>query len=143
MEQKNKKVKSKKDKKFIASIIVFVIGFITLAVGATFLVLNILKKPDVEDAKFLVEVGSWVSTKNENVVWNFSEIGNGTLTVDGSEEYDFIWALEGDKLKIETSWASKTKDEFTYKIDQDKKILTVSENGENLEFVPNQTSEEE
>ena len=97
--------KPKKSAKKIISIIVFVIGLIALAAGAVIFVLDMLKKPAVEDAEFFVSIDEWVEEDSDNVIWKFTEIGKGTLTTNGHlDDYDFIWSLEGNKLKIETAW---------------------------------------
>ena len=113
------------------SFIVFIIGIITLIAGAVALVLNFVIKPDMRDAEYLVEVGEWVEDEADGVIWNFTEIGKGTLTTNNHvNDYDFIWAMDGDKLKIETKWLYDLNDEYTYKINQGEKTLTLV-SGEN------------
>ena len=113
------------------SLIVFIIGMVTLIAGAVALVLSFVIKPDMRDAEYLVEMGEWVEQDAEGVIWKFTEIGKGTLTTNNHvNDYDFIWAIEGDTLKIETKWLTELNDEFTYKINQGEKKLTLT-SGEN------------
>ena len=141
-------------KQKIISIVVFVIGLITLVVGVVFLVMHLNSAPSISDAEHLVEVGTWrldgeecVQLKcgdvekclNDNgepaegcngggVIWTFTEVGKGTLTTNNHQnDYDFIWSIEGDKLKIETSWLYTMNDEFTYKLDQGTNTLTLDD----------------
>ena len=123
-------------KKF--SLIVFIIGILTLIGGGVALILNFVLKPDMRDAEYLVKMGEWVMESDdpeagaENVVWTFTEIGKGKLTTNNHlNDYDFIWAMEGETLKIETKWLYDLNDEYTYKINQGEKTLTLtSEDGE-------------
>ncbi|MBQ2660787.1 hypothetical protein IJF93_01800 [Candidatus Saccharibacteria bacterium] len=125
-----------KDKKKIVSIIVFVVGMITLVVGVVFLVLGFVSKPAIQDGEYLVEVGSWEEEGAPGVVWTFTEIGKGSLTTNNqTNNYDFIWAIEGDKLKIETDWLYTLENEYVYKIDQDKGTLTLSNPDEGVEEI--------
>ena len=122
-------------KKKIISIIIFVIGLITLITGVTFLILDLVKKPSVADGEYLVEVGKWSLEDNDSVVWNFTEIGKGTLTTNNHiNDYDFIWALEDNKLKIETKWLYDLEDEYEYKLNQDAKTLTLINGEETITF---------
>ncbi len=136
--------KPKKSAKKIISIIVFVIGLITLAVGAAFFVLDLVKKANIEDADFLVSTGKWVEKDNESVVWEFTEIGKGTLTTNGHiDDYDFIWAIDGSTLKIETAWLYDLNDEFSYALDQKERTLKLTRDGIDVTFVPVTESTEE
>jgi hypothetical protein len=72
----------------------------------------------------------------DRVVWDFTEIGKGTLTTNAHEnDYDFIWAIEDGKLKIETKWLYDLENEYDYKLDQDKGELVLSADGEEHKFV--------
>ena len=136
------KVPSKKKKIFC--IATFVVGLIVLAVGAVFLVLGLMKQSVVADGEYLVEAGSWRLDDDETaceaddteevctpmVVWDFTEIGKGTLTTDGHEhDYDFIWALEDGKLLVETDWLYDLEDEFEYSLDQGAGVLVLKNDG--------------
>ena len=122
-------------KKKIISIIIFVIGLITLITGVVFLVLDLTKKPSIADGEYLVEVGKWSLEDNDSVVWNFTEIGKGTLTTNNHiNDYDFIWALEDNKLKIETKWLYDLENEYEYKLNQDAKTLTLINGEETITF---------
>lgn len=148
-------MKKKKDKNKIIAITVLIVGVITLIVGVVFLVLHLVSAPALGDAEYLVEMGSWQlqggeceemkcaddtkclsasgeamqSCNNDGVIWTFTEIGKGTLTTNNHQnDYDFIWAIEGDKLKIETSWLYTMNNEYTYKLDQGANTLTLDEN---------------
>ena len=78
----------KRSKSFIFSIIVFIIGCATLATGAVFFVLDMIKKPAVEDANFLVEIGEWVKEGEDSVIWNFTEVGKGKLTTKNGDVFE-------------------------------------------------------
>ncbi len=120
-------------KKF--SLIVFILGIFTLIAGATALILSFVLKPNMRDAEYLVEIGQWTENDAEGVIWNFTEIGKGTLTTNNhTNDYDFIWAIDGDKLKIETKWLTELNDEFTYKIDQGAKTLTLTSGEDSFTF---------
>lgn len=135
--------KPKKSPKKIISIIVFIIGLITLAVGAAFFVLDLTKKASVEDADYLVSIGEWVEKDNEGVIWKFTEIGKGTLTTNNhTDDYDFIWAIEGGTLKIETAWLYDLNDEFTYKLDQKNNTLKLTNGDTDVTFIPITKNEE-
>lgn len=140
MDMKN----SKRETKNLVGIIVMLVGILTLIAGLAFFLVKILTKPDVLDGDFLVSVGEWrleTDTNcadeancedNSGVIWNFTEIGKGTLTTNNHlNDYDFIWAIENGKLKIETSWLYNLNDEYEYKIDNNKLILN-----DEITFVP-------
>lgn len=125
------------DKKKKLSLIAMIIGLITLVAGAVMLILTLVTKPGTRDAEYLVEIGQWTEVGEEGVVWNFTEVGKGKLTTnDHKNDYDFIWSLDGDTLKIETSWLYKMNNEFTYKIDQGEKKLTLTSSEESYTFLP-------
>ena len=130
--------KSGKNKKLITSVVMFVIGVITLVCGVVFLILKLNTKPNVADAEFLVEVGSWEETDNPSVIWTFTEVGKGKLTTNNHlNDYDFIWAIEGDTLKIEIDWLYTLNNEYNYTLDQSGKVLKITD-GEsvNINFRP-------
>lgn len=124
------------------SLIVFIIGLITLVGGITALILSFVLKPNMRDAEYLVSMDKWVlqpdvevpegseanvETIDTNVIWKFTEIGKGTLTTNNHiNDYDFIWAIDGDTLKVETKWFYELNNEYTYKIDQGAKTLTLT-----------------
>ena len=158
-----------KSKKSIFGFISLGIGVAALAASATFFIIKNNEKPAVRDAEYLVSIGKWVmqsesntepvdcisSVEEENteptdcisvepttgnVIWDFTEIGKGTLTTNNHiDDHDFKWAIEGDKLKIETDWLNTLYDELTYKIDQKEQILEVTrENGTTQKFKPSE-----
>ncbi|MBO4276107.1 hypothetical protein J5868_00120 [Candidatus Saccharibacteria bacterium] len=131
------KVKKKSDKKKVWGIVIFVLGLLTLAAGVAFLLHNLLKGPNVRDAEYLVEIGAWQREDEPTVIWNFTEIGKGTLTTNYHiNDYDFIWQIDGDTLKIETDWLYDLNDEYTYKLDQGKNTLTLTSASGDINFVP-------
>ena len=136
--------KPKKSAKKTISIIIFIIGFVTLAAGAVMFVLDWLKKPAVEDAEYFVSIGEWVEQDSDGVIWKFTEIGKGTLTTNNhTDDYDFIWSLEGNRLKIETAWLYDLEDEFTYTLDQKENTLKLESDGKTVTFVPKSKPTEE
>lgn len=132
-----KKPKKHSNGKKKLGIVSLVIGLATLAAGVTFLLINLLKSPVVRDADFLVEVGAWQMQDEPTVIWDFKEIGKGTLTTNFHvNDYDFIWAIDGDTLKIETAWLYTLNDEYDYKLDQGDKTLTLKSGENTYTFVP-------
>ena len=153
----------KKGRQKTVAIIVFVIGLALLATGVTFLILKLTAEPKISDAEYLISVGKWrledgtnCADKTESdeptdeqaeaeqgeancspsVVWNFTEAGKGTLTTNNHIiDYDFIWTIVGENLKIETSWLYTLNDEFSYKIDRESNTLTLRKDEESFTFV--------
>ena len=135
VKEKQPKKKSGTKKKW--GVFAFIIGLLTLAGGVAFLIFNLLKGPGVRDAEYLVRMGAWEREGEPAVVWNFTEVGKGTLTTnDHANNYDFIWRIDGDTLKIETKWLYELNDEYTYKLDQGKNVLTLSNESGDINFVP-------
>ena len=116
-------------------LIVFIIGIVTLLAGGGFLLFKLLKQPDTRDAEYLVEIGEWVENDADSVIWNFTEIGKGSLTTNNHfNDYDFIWAIEGETLKIETKWLYDLNDEYTYSLDRGAKTLTLTKGDSSIIF---------
>lgn len=130
--QAPKPAKSKK-----LGLAVFLMGIVVLASGVAFLLVNLLKGPSVRDAEYLVQIGAWQREDEPTVIWNFTEIGHGALTTNFYiNEYDFRWRIDGDVLKVETDWLYTLDDEYAYKLDQGKNVLTLSSNSGDVNFVP-------
>ena len=116
-------------------LIVFIIGIITLLAGVGFLLFKLLKQPDSRDAEYLVEIGEWVENDADSVIWTFTEVGKGSLTTNNHlNDYDFIWSIEGETLKIETKWLYDLNDEYTYSLDRGAKTLTLTKGDESIIF---------
>lgn len=116
-------------------LIVFIIGIVVLLGGVGFLLYKVLKQPDTRDAEYLVEIGEWTENDAESVIWNFTEIGKGSLTTNNhTNDYDFIWAIEGETLKIETKWLYDLNDEYTYSLDRSAKTLTLNKGDTSIVF---------
>ncbi len=148
--KKNKKTKSSR---FTISLIVFVIGLISLVAGLVFLVLNIISAPDTPDAIFLTNAEEWVLDEQTNcvsedteaatnciggsgVIWKFTEVGKGTLTTNNHiNDYDFIWAIDGDTLKIETDWLYTLNNEYKYELNQRDGVLTLTDEDDTFRFI--------
>ena len=119
------------------SLIVFIIGIITLLAGVVFLIIRLVATPGVNDGDFLVSVGEWSKEGDSNVIWKFTEIGKGTLTTNNhTNDYDFKWILEDGKLKIKTEWLYEMDDEFDYKLDQNGNTLIITKEDEEIKFTP-------
>lgn len=132
---KKVKKKSPKNKKIVA---VFVVGMIALVGGLSFLIYRLVSGPSMADAEFLVDAGEWVEEGETSVIWDFTGVGKGKLTTDGHQtDYDFIWALDGGKLKIETAWLYDLNDEFEYSLDQGSKVLTLKNDDLEVKFKAN------
>lgn len=153
--RKTEKVKKPKDKKKIACIATFVVGLFVLVVGAVFLILNLMRGNAVADGEYLVSANKWVlevesgdsdtKCKDEikcitvdqsgKVVWDFTEIGKGTLTTDGGEHnYNFEWAIEDGKLIIQTAWLDELHNEYEYSLDQGNGVLTLKDDDGEYKF---------
>lgn len=114
------------DKKKRISIIVFIIGIILAIAGVVVLVINIMAKNTTDNAEFLISTGAWQRQDQPDVIWEFTEAGKGSLTTNNHQnDYDFVWMLDGDTIKIRTNYLYEKEDEFTYKIDQSAKTLTL------------------
>jgi len=124
-------------------LIIFIIGLTALVAGATFLAFNFITKSKTADAEYLVKIGTWTEEDSGNsVIWTFSEIGKGALTTNSHlNDYDFIWAIEEDNLKIETDWLYTLNNNYTYTLDQanQKLYLTDPESKTHI-FIPATTS---
>ena len=132
IEKGEKAVKKKTEKGGKTSVGVFILGLIVLIAGVAFLIVSLVRQPKTRDAEYLVSVGKWVREDVPEVAWDFTEIGKGSLTTNShTNDYDFIWAMEGNKLKIETKWLYNLNDEFEYKIKDDKLVLN-----DKIVFVP-------
>ena len=139
-DKKNKKTKDPQKKKKIISIGVFVIGMIALIVGVVFLIINLTRGKSVADGEYLVTAENWVLTtcdsdNCENVIWDFTEIGKGTLTTDGGEhKYDFKWAIKDGKLIIQTEWLYEMDNEYDYSLNQNDGVLTLKDDDGEYKF---------
>lgn len=133
---KQKKIRKPLSKLRKISIAVLVVGILALAGGAGFLVYKLTRTPGANDAEFLVEVGEWQREGEPSVVWDFTEIGKGTLSTNGGEnEYDFAWAFEDGKLKIDTDWLYTLNDEYEFSLDQEARSFELKSEDETIKFV--------
>lgn len=130
-------------KKTVISLTVMAVGLATLIAGIVFLVLGLTGAPKISDGEYLASAGEWVMNAGTScveddcagVVWDFTEIGKGTLTTnDHKNDYTFRWALESTKIKIETEWLYLLENEYDYKIDRDAGTLTLTSGEEEFVF---------
>ena len=122
-------------KKKVISFSILIIGLIVLVVGVVMLVLNVMKSAQAADGDYLVTAGDWVLEGEDGVIWDFTEVGKGTLTTNNhTNDYDFIWAREDGKLKVETDWLYDLENEYEYSLDQGSKTLTLTADGETYKF---------
>ncbi|MDO5451852.1 MAG: hypothetical protein Q4F56_02075 [Candidatus Saccharibacteria bacterium] len=136
-EDKNRDKGSIKKKKSI-SISVLVTGLVMLIVGVVLLVINLIGAGKMADAEYLVAAENWVLEDAEGVIWDFTKIGEGTLTTDDhTNDYDFIWAIKDDKLLIETDWLYELENEYEYSLDQGAGVLTLKDGDSEYRFVAN------
>ncbi len=138
------KTKSPKKAKLIAGITTAVLGAGALAASLTFFIIDMNSKPGMRDAEFLVEKGTWVmQSDTPEVIWNFTEIGKGTLTTNNHiDDHEFKWSIENGKLKIETEWLYTLYDELAYTLDQKAQTLEVQrEDGTKQTFKASAQSE--
>ena len=133
---KELKPKTKSAKKRVG-LVVMLVGILACIAGLVFLLMNIFAKPDMRDAEYLVEVGMWVREDEPSVEWKFTEVGKGVLTTNAhANDYDFIWALDEDTLKVETAWLYTLNDSFVYELNQSNKTLILTKDEETIKFVP-------
>ena len=133
---KELKPKTKSTKKRVG-LVVMLVGILACIAGLVFLLMNIFAKPDMRDAEYLVEVGMWVREDEPSVEWKFTEVGKGVLTTNAhTNDYDFIWALDEDTLKVETAWLYTLNDSFVYELNQSDKTLTLTKDEETIVFIP-------
>lgn len=131
------------------SLAVFIIGLVMCAVGVVFLVLNLTKSARIQDGEYLVSAENWVLIDDSNcasevenctsgVIWDFTEIGKGTLTTnDHLNDYDFLWAIEDGKLLIETDWLYDLENSYDYTLDQGSGTLTLRDDAGEYKFIAN------
>ena len=116
------------------AVVVFCLGIVALIAGAIFAIVRTNSQPKMADVDYLISAGEWQREDQPMVIWNFTEVGNGKLTTDGHlNNYDFIWSLDGGKLKIETAWLYDLNDEFDYTLDQSGKTLVIQNKDKNVE----------
>lgn len=73
---------------------------------------------------------------SSGVIWNFTEIGKGTLTTNNHKnDYSFAWALEDGRMTIQTDWLYELDNEYDYTIDQGAGVLTLSDGKHEYRFV--------
>lgn len=124
------KVRSRK-----IGIAVFVIGIIVLIAGVAVLVVKKTAQPLLDDAEFLITAGQWVREDQPEVIWDFTEVGKGTLTTDDHQnDYNFTWKLDNSKITIETDWLYSFYDTFDYTLNQGEKTLTVKNADKDIEI---------
>ncbi|MBQ6128019.1 hypothetical protein IJQ51_01920 [Candidatus Saccharibacteria bacterium] len=124
MQELAKAFEEEKPKKKVLPIVAFAIGLVALLAGVILLALKLNANSIASDAERLVEIGAFMKEDEAGVIWQFTEIGKGKLTTNNHvNDYDFIWAIEGGKLKIETDWLYELEDEFDYEIDGEKLVL--------------------
>lgn len=141
--------KSKLKPTAIASLI---IGTIALIAGLVFLILRLTGGPAISDAEKLLSAKEWVLVSDANcdssneesaknceegsgVIWKFTEIGKGSLTTNNhTNDYDFIWSIEDNKLKIETKWLYDLNNEYEYKFGSNGSTLTITDGERDFVF---------
>lgn len=130
----DKKAKNEKRKK-IASVVVFAMGLVVLIIGAVFLILNLISDKTA-DAEFLVSKENWTLENENGVAWDFTEVGKGTLTTNNhTNDYNFTWVIEEEKLKIKTDWLYEMSDEYEYSLDKAAGVLTLKDGEEEIRFI--------
>ncbi len=98
--------------------LILIAGVIMLIVGAVLFVVKTVSGATLRDANTLIEVGVWQREDAPEVVWTFTEMGKGTLTSNGHQnDYDFLWRIDGDTLKLKVKWLYDVESEYTYHLD--------------------------
>ncbi len=77
------------------------------------------------------------------VVWKFTEVGKGNLTTNGHKnDYDFKWAIEEDKLRIEVEWLYDLDKDYGYKFeDNDSTLVLTDKDDKEYRFVKTEKTE--
>ena len=135
---KNKapKTKNPQKKKWIISLVVFIVGIMLVIAGIVCLILNASQSSVAKEAEYLMAAENWVLEDSDQVIWDFTEVGKGILTTNAHEnDYDFKWVLEDGKMKIETKWLYELNNEYDYSLDQSNGILTLTDGDESYRFV--------
>ena len=133
---KTPKTKNPQKRKWIISLIVFIVGILLLVAGIVCLIINASQNSVAKEAEYLMAAESWVLEDSDQVIWDFTEVGKGTLTTNAHEnDYDFKWVLEDGKMKIETAWLYELNNEYDYSLDQSNGILTLTDDDESYRFV--------
>lgn len=102
------------------------VGAAAMAAGVVTMLTKLPSGTGLRDAEYLVEIGAWERVDAPEVVWEFTEVGKGRLTTnDGQNEYDFLWAIDGGRLLVETDWLYTLNDEYEYRLDQEAEELTL------------------
>ena len=118
-------------------------GVVLLVAGIVILVLNLTWQPEIRDAEFLVAESEWRLKDAPEVIWRFTEIGEGVLTTNSHiNDYAFQWAVDDQKLTIRTDWLYDLNDEFAYVLDRGEKTLTLSRGEETVVFVASEAEGE-
>ena len=130
------KIRDKAKQKKIISLSVLITGIVVLIIGGVFFILNLVRGSVVADGEYLVSAENWQLEDSDRVIWDFTEIGKGTLTTNAhTNDYDFIWAIEDGKLKIETNWLYELDNEYDYTLDQDSGVLTLIDGDKTYKFI--------
>lgn len=123
-------------KQKITAIAVLVIGLVMLVVGIVFLVLRSSHGTVIKDGEYLISAENWQLDNEEGVIWDFTEIGKGTLTTNNHQnDYSFEWMIKDDKLSIRTDWLQEINNEYEYELDQTEGILILKEEGQEYRFL--------
>lgn len=122
--------------------IIFTIGIIFCIGAIIFLCFNIFSANQISIPERLLTVKTWVKDGAPSVIWTFTEPGKGTLTTNNHQnDYDFIWNVEGEKLKIETTWLYNLVDEYSIKLVGDNFSIFSYRTEEDSIFIPYQPTE--
>lgn len=121
----------------IASVVTLVVGVAVLVAGGVFLVMKKTEAEKMGDADYLVKTGKFTMEDSDGAVeWDFTEIGKGKLTTNKhTNDYDFQWAIEDDKMRVRTDWLYEMDNEYDYDVDQAAGTLTLTSGDETHKFV--------
>lgn len=118
--------------------IIFIIGILAL-IGSGIFCFITFSNNRITIAERLLEVKTWAKDGAPSVIWTFTEPGKGTLTTNNHQnDYDFIWSVEGEKLKIETTWLYNLVDEYSIKLVGDNFSIFSYRTEEDSVFSPYQ-----
>lgn len=132
-------------------IVIFVVGLIMLVAGGGLLAWRLLSTPAMSDAEYLVKQGTWVIADDSRCDMvpcdyvsgdesiTFTDYGKGTLRNYYSNSFDFLWTIEGGRLKAQPVQTDidVENSEAAYTLDRNELKLTLkADDGTAVTFVP-------
>lgn len=97
---------------------------------------NNLKAPSNCENQAEENDGTNCETNDSGVIWQFTEIGKGTLTTNNHlNDYEFAWALQEGQMLVQTEWLYELNNKYDYTLDQGEGVLVLSDGANEYRFV--------